>query len=202
MPPCRAEPGYGVRADTRPDDGPVGRGGRLRDPPAARPRSDDAEPRSLRGPPQRSGLGRLKTVAAELSDPAFLGLRLHLLTYSIDWPALPTELTTLTTAVANRPLAADLRHTRRTTTESTWTPDSIETALLATTTASTNAGGASSGIGSTGLAEGLLACALVSAAGPRSGWAPPWRELLVALRNHPALDVRQRALDLTTAPEA
>lgn len=53
----------------------------------------------------------------------------------------------------------------------------------------------------TQLARGLFAYVLVAAAGPRSGWSPEWRRLLVALRNHPAADVRQRALDLTTAQE-
>ncbi|TCO45173.1 hypothetical protein EV646_109348 [Kribbella antiqua] len=138
----------------------------------------------------------LKTVAAELTDPDFLGLRLQLLTYAIDWADLSTELATLATAVADRPLAAltatDLLQTRLAATEPQWTPDSLEPA---TTNLLTTA------VDHAGLNEGLFACALVSAAGPRSGWAPSWRNLLVALRNHPALDVRQRALDLTTTPE-
>ncbi|GAA1579388.1 hypothetical protein GCM10009804_39970 [Kribbella hippodromi] len=52
-----------------------------------------------------------------------------------------------------------------------------------------------------GVAAGLLACAVITSAAPRAGWPPAWRELLVALRNHPSPAVRREALRLHTAPE-
>jgi hypothetical protein len=51
------------------------------------------------------------------------------------------------------------------------------------------------------LMEGLLAGAIIGAAGNRTNWPRAWRELLVALRNHPHPDVRRKGLDTTTATE-
>jgi hypothetical protein len=56
-------------------------------------------------------------------------------------------------------------------------------------------------LGEFGRGSGLLAHAYLATAGPRSGWSPEWRGVLVALRNHPAAAVRRRALDLATAVE-
>jgi len=50
--------------------------------------------------------------------------------------------------------------------------------------------------------EGLLTWAVIGAAGRRTSWSPAWRDLLVALRNHSEPDIRQFALDPTTAIEA
>ena len=49
----------------------------------------------------------------------------------------------------------------------------------------------------TGLAAPLVAVALASVAGPRSGWDDQWRDLVVSLRGHPEADVASaaRALD-------
>ncbi|MFG2983564.1 hypothetical protein ACGFYQ_20340 [Streptomyces sp. NPDC048258] len=47
-------------------------------------------------------------------------------------------------------------------------------------------------------AAGLFAVALVSALGSRHGWPEPCRELLRALRRHPAPEVRDAALGTTT----
>ena len=49
-------------------------------------------------------------------------------------------------------------------------------------------------------ASALLAQALLTPA-PQAGWRPEWRQLLVALRNHPRPAIRRRALDLVTSPE-
>ncbi|AQS66482.1 hypothetical protein [Streptomyces pactum] len=52
-----------------------------------------------------------------------------------------------------------------------------------------------------GHAEGLVAVAVTGALGSREGWPAPWRELLRTLRRHPAADVRDAALEETTAYE-
>ncbi|MFH8973657.1 hypothetical protein [Streptomyces sp. NPDC017890] len=52
-----------------------------------------------------------------------------------------------------------------------------------------------------GHAEGLLAVAVTAALGSREQWPAPWRELLRALRRHPVPDVRDAALEETTAHE-
>ncbi|WP_410616570.1 hypothetical protein [Amycolatopsis sp. lyj-109] len=52
-----------------------------------------------------------------------------------------------------------------------------------------------------GPAEASLAASIASAAGPHAGWSRPWRELVLALRDHPDADVRERASHLAFAPE-
>ncbi|MER5512001.1 hypothetical protein ABT052_42930 [Streptomyces sp. NPDC002766] len=52
-----------------------------------------------------------------------------------------------------------------------------------------------------GHTEGLLALAVVQALGTRLDWPAPWRERLRALRRHPCADVRDAALEETTAHE-
>ncbi|MDG9722517.1 hypothetical protein [Streptomyces sp. DH41] len=52
-----------------------------------------------------------------------------------------------------------------------------------------------------GHAEGLLAVAVTGALGSREEWPAPWRELLRTLRRHPVPDVRDAALEETTAYE-
>ncbi|GAA3977645.1 hypothetical protein GCM10022384_29340 [Streptomyces marokkonensis] len=52
-----------------------------------------------------------------------------------------------------------------------------------------------------GHAEGLLAVAVTGALGSREEWPAPWRELLRTLRRHPVPDVRDAALEETTAHE-
>ncbi|MCL6670950.1 hypothetical protein [Streptomyces panaciradicis] len=52
-----------------------------------------------------------------------------------------------------------------------------------------------------GHTEGLLALAVVQALGGRTDWPAPWRERLRALRRHPCADVRDEALEETTAHE-
>ena len=47
----------------------------------------------------------------------------------------------------------------------------------------------------------LLALAIATAAGDRSGWPPRWRELVTGLRTHEDQDVRSAALDTFTSPE-
>jgi hypothetical protein len=127
----------------------------------------------------------LRVVADELTGPDFLELRLQLLVHS----QRADELRDL---VGDDPLAAltaaDLVSTRLSATESTWTPADLLPV-------------ADSLVHSPDLASGLLAHVLVSAAAPRAGWSAEWRELLVALRNHPSPAVRRRSLDLTTATE-
>ncbi|MGW6195183.1 hypothetical protein ACWF0M_03455 [Kribbella sp. NPDC055110] len=127
----------------------------------------------------------LRVVADELTGSDFLELRLQLLVHS----QRADELRDL---VRDDPLAAlraaDLVSARLSATESTWTPADLLPV-------------ADSLVHSPDLASGLLAHALVSAAAPRAGWSAEWRELLVALRNHPSPAVRRRGLDLTTATE-
>jgi hypothetical protein len=126
----------------------------------------------------------LTAVADELTASDFLDLRLQLLVLAQD------DFDHLRGLVADDPLAAqtaaDLVCNRLTTTE----PD--PTVLLPTAEALVNA---------PDLASGLLAHAYLGTAGPRSGWSPEWRSLLVALRNHPVPAIRRRALSLTTATE-
>nr|WP_218835353.1 hypothetical protein [Streptomyces sp. Alain-F2R5] len=52
-----------------------------------------------------------------------------------------------------------------------------------------------------GHAEGLMAVAVTGALGSREDWPEPWRERLRALRRHPVPDVRDAALEETTAYE-
>ncbi|WP_328522264.1 hypothetical protein [Kribbella sp. NBC_00359] len=135
----------------------------------------------------------LKAIAAELHDAGLLHLRLELLVHSIAWPDLPTELPTLITAVADRPLlahhTASLLGARLSWTHPQWTPPLLEQP-------------ARNLVQGDSLMEGLLAWTLIGEAGRRTNWSPTWRDLLVALRNHSQPDVRQLALDLITAPEA
>ncbi|AXL93568.1 hypothetical protein C4J65_30575 [Streptomyces sp. CB09001] len=46
-----------------------------------------------------------------------------------------------------------------------------------------------------------MAVAVTGALGEREDWPAPWRELLRALRRHPVPDVRDAALEETTAHE-
>lgn len=54
---------------------------------------------------------------------------------------------------------------------------------------------------STTAAGALLAVSIASQAGPYAGWPVPWRDLVLALRDHADPDVRERALRTVTAPE-
>jgi hypothetical protein len=134
----------------------------------------------------------LKQVADELTGPDFLHLRLQLTVAALQTSRLASELAQLRTIVDDHPLAAltaaDLLRARLTATESVWTPaDLLEIATPLTQ--------------SDDLPSGLQAHALISIAAPRAGWPHPWRQLLIALRNHPTPDIRHRALDLTPTPE-
>jgi hypothetical protein len=135
----------------------------------------------------------LKNVAAELSAPDFLHLRLQLLVTSLQTTELATELPQLRDAVADNPLpaltAADLLRVRLTATESAWTPSDLldlTTSLVQATDDTTS---------------GLFAHTLLTVAGPRAGWPSEWRHLLTTLRTHTNPAVRHRALDLTTSAE-
>ncbi|MEU4197841.1 hypothetical protein AB0E69_38515 [Kribbella sp. NPDC026611] len=181
----------------------------------------------------------LKPVAAELTAPDFLNLRLQLLVTALQ----TNDLLVLHEVVGQDPLAAvsaaDLLRSRLAATEAHWTPS--ELVAIAETLAGSGGDPADGGdrhrvrtagsggdpvdggdrgrvrtAGSEadsadgdrrvrtlgdGVAAGLLALPLVASAGPRSGWSPEWRRVLIALRNHPSPAVRRQALDLTTAPE-
>ncbi|WP_407562735.1 hypothetical protein [Streptomyces sp. 184] len=52
-----------------------------------------------------------------------------------------------------------------------------------------------------GHAEGLFAVALTRATGERAGWPEPWRATLRTLRAHPRREVRDAALEVSTAEE-
>ena len=54
---------------------------------------------------------------------------------------------------------------------------------------------------STTAAGALLAVGVTSQAGRYAGWPAPWRDLLLALREHADPDVRDRARRIVTAPE-
>jgi hypothetical protein len=135
----------------------------------------------------------LRSIADELTDPPYLQLRLKLLTTAIRPPHLAEDLATISADLNHRPLAAaaaaDLIAGHLSRTEAHWTPDELLPAATAMST-------------SPSLTDGLLTHALVTAAGPRTGWNAAWRDVLVALRNHPDQDVRHRALDLITSPES
>ncbi|MEV0288577.1 hypothetical protein AB0H36_31040 [Kribbella sp. NPDC050820] len=134
----------------------------------------------------------LKQVAAELTDSDFLHLHLRLQVASLQSDRLPQELAALHRTIVDNPIAAlsasDLLYQRLSATEATWSPQE----LLPT---------AESLVTSPDATSGLLAHALLRAAGPRTGWPTEWRTLLIALRNHPHPAIRHQALDLTTAPE-
>ncbi|MFI7067553.1 hypothetical protein ACIBL3_41615 [Kribbella sp. NPDC050124] len=144
----------------------------------------------------------LKQVAAELTDPDFLHLYLQLQITSLQPDQLPQELAALQRTIVNNPIAAlsaaDLLYHRLSTTEPTWTPQEL---LPTAESLVTPADGRSADDQPPDAASGLLAHALLRAAGPRTGWPTEWRILLIALRNHPAPAVRHQALTLTTAPE-
>lgn len=134
----------------------------------------------------------LKQVADELTGQDFLHLRLRLTLTALQTSHLAAELADLRRIVHNQPIAAltaaDLLRDRLTATESTWTPADLLDIAESLTQADD-------------LPSGLLAHALLSTAAPRAGWPTPWRQLLIALRNHPTPDIRHRALDLTPTPE-
>jgi len=134
----------------------------------------------------------LELVAAELDGPDLLEFRLDLLVAAIAWPELAAKVPALVDAVADSPLAAhhaaSLVGDRLDWTDAQWTPDLVEPVAREL-------------VQGESLMEGLLAEAIVGAAGGRANWPSGWRELLVALRNHPRPDVRRKALDLTTAAE-
>lgn len=52
-----------------------------------------------------------------------------------------------------------------------------------------------------GEADGLVAAATVGAAGPQTGWAQPWRQLLVRLRQHGSVWVQSLALNIRSSSE-
>ncbi|GAA0588741.1 hypothetical protein HPO96_03260 [Kribbella sandramycini] len=126
----------------------------------------------------------LRAVAAELVGPELLSLKLGLLVRAIEW----SELATLVEAIGDRPLTAyqtaNSLSARLSQTEAQWTPEQLEPIAREL-------------IGS----APLFAWAIIGAAGRRTGWAPAWRDLLIALRNHPEADVRQLALEILTAAE-
>lgn len=134
----------------------------------------------------------LKQVAAELTAPDFLNLHLQLQVTSLQPGQLPQELAALHRTIVDNPIAAlsagDLLYHRLSATEPAWTAEQLLPLAQSLATADDTA-------------SGLLAKALLRAAGPRTGWSTEWRTLLIALRNHPAPAVRHQALDLTTAPE-
>ncbi|HEY3556158.1 MAG TPA: hypothetical protein VGL05_01770 [Kribbella sp.] len=130
---------------------------------------------------------RLAGVAAELTGPDFLNLRLELLVLSDRTGSAPHDLLE---AVGDDPLAA------------LTAAELVARRLAATSPEPDSLMPVADGlVHSPDLASGLLAHAVLSSAAPRAGWSPEWRALLVALRNHPSTAVRRRALDLTTAPE-
>ncbi len=135
----------------------------------------------------------LKVIAAELDSPELLDLRLDLITQGIAWDELSEELPALIEAVADRPLVAyntALRlGARLGRSHQQWASDQLEPTARELLRSET-------------LIAGLLANAIIGAGGRRTGWAPAWRELLVALRKHPLADVRQAALDTFTAAES
>ncbi|GAB2579871.1 hypothetical protein [Kribbella endophytica] len=132
----------------------------------------------------------LRPIADELTATPYVHLRQKLLTAALHPAHLAEDLTLLRT---DRPLAAataaDLLANHLSRIEAHWTPDDLYPVAAQLVTSRT-------------LADGLIAHALIKAAGPRTGWTPAWRALLVALRNHPDPDVRERALELTTSPES
>ncbi|GAB3928720.1 hypothetical protein GCM10029976_027040 [Kribbella albertanoniae] len=135
----------------------------------------------------------LKVIAAELDTPELLDLRLDLLIRGIAWNDLAAELPALIEAVADRPIVAyntaSLLGSRLGQSHPHWTPEQLEPIARELLRSDT-------------LMAGLLAGAIIAPAGRRTGWSPTWRDLLVALRNHPAPDVRQAALDTVTATES
>lgn len=132
----------------------------------------------------------LRPIADELTATPYLHLRQKLLTAALHPAHLAEDLALLRT---DRPLAAaaaaDLLANHLSRIEAHWTPDDLSPVAAQLVTSRT-------------LADGLITYALIRAAGPRTGWTPAWRALLVALRNHPDPDVRERALELTTSPES
>ncbi|MEV6286661.1 hypothetical protein [Kribbella sp. NPDC051770] len=137
----------------------------------------------------------LRPIADELTDPPYLHLRLKLLVTALQWAGatiLTNDLNALRAAVATRPLAAataaDLLTTRLSTDQAHWTPEDLVAPSIDLST-------------QRDLAAALFLRSLITAAGPRSGWNSTWRDLLIALRNHPDPDVRQQSLELITAPE-
>jgi hypothetical protein len=125
-------------------------------------------------------------------SPELLRMRLQLLVDSLDWNDLGTEHRSVLDAVDSRPLAAQEAAfrlgARLDLLTAQWTPEVLEQPARAMLRGET-------------LMSGLVARSLIGAAGRRTGWAPVWRELLLELRNHPHPDVRQEALELTTAAE-
>ncbi|HEY3513378.1 HEAT repeat domain-containing protein [Kribbella sp. NPDC051137] len=139
----------------------------------------------------------LSQVAAELTAPDYLTSRLQLLLLAAPTPA--DAVRTLREVVGAVPAAtgddvlaaaaaAELLRARLRATESNWSPAELLPPAESLSQA-------------TDPASGLLAHALLSTAGPRAGWPPAWRRLLVALRNNPSAFVRRAALELVTAAE-
>ncbi|MEU4393181.1 hypothetical protein [Kribbella sp. NPDC023855] len=134
----------------------------------------------------------LPLVAGELTAPEYLGLRVRLLIYALQWKAPHEELTAVADLLADRPLAVSAAvgqlSTRLSNAQAQWTSADVlaPASQLAVTARAV---------------DGLFALTLTAAATTRTGWSPAWRELLADLRNHPSPDVVHAALDLVTAPE-
>ncbi|WP_280714200.1 hypothetical protein [Kitasatospora sp. MAP5-34] len=147
--------------------------------------------------PDRRARPVLTAAAALLADePSLTPTRIDLLRRTVDLDADPADLdaqlSALAAAHSGRPalasatagrLRSDHTHGRL-----PLTPESV---LAAAERLATEGGPAA----------GLLATALVAAIGPRLGWPEQWRTALRSLRRHPAADVRDAALAVTTEGE-
>ncbi|MDQ0384155.1 hypothetical protein J2S54_000975 [Streptomyces sp. DSM 42143] len=149
----------------------------------------------------RSGLGSeaarrpVALAAAELlgANDAYAAQAAVLAAECVDLAAVPPRLDQVTAlAGPGRPaLAARVADTVRGRLESREQPGEAE-ALRVEAAALASHGGH---------AEGLMAVAVTGALGSREDWPEPWRERLRALRRHPVPDVRDAALEETTAYE-
>jgi hypothetical protein len=130
--------------------------------------------------------------AALTAVPTALRWEIALLLSAADLTRLADLIRQLADRLASRPmavsaaataLAAALQRDR-----SRWQPEDLRAA-------------ASSLIAETSPASQLLAVAIISAAGPRSGWSPAWRDRLRAIRQSADPDVATAALAVITASE-
>ncbi len=137
--------------------------------------------------------GQLLDIAGHLQSPADLTpVELSIRFAAFDWDELTSPLSALALRLDRHPILSSVTMSELSSAldrdQSAWTSAGLDSAV-ARLLAQHSVGG------------GVLALALVQAAGDRYGWPVAWRDHLRALRNHPDQDVSLLARSVRTATE-
>ena len=142
-------------------------------------------------PERRRHADRIRRLAALLATrPDCATPALQAAARAVDWAAPGADLPALVRTVDDPLRCAEQREA--VTDALSQHPADPSPALAEATTTLVSDGSATAG---------SAALAIVSWAGERTGWSPPWRPLLTELRRHPVPAVAGWARDLTTSPE-